>query len=235
MFLVGGPPHSGSTLLAWLLNQDGVVCLDEPNFQNPARSHRGISRMERQFPDHEFPEWPATPLSYAGATVLIRACESAIAPVELGVKFNTVQLIGYGEVYRRLGLPVVFIVRDIRDALATPLPPWQTERKMNRYYCMVWDRRDLADAIVRYEDLVAEPDRVLAQVSRAIGRPLEVVREWDPRRVPSQMLKSDRHELLRSGAISRDRVGLWRMSRRPFSARSHATAELMGYEAGAPA
>jgi hypothetical protein len=49
-FLVGGPAFSGTTLLALLLNQPGVVCLDEPDFEKPAQAHRGLPVLQRRFP-----------------------------------------------------------------------------------------------------------------------------------------------------------------------------------------
>jgi hypothetical protein len=43
------------------------------------------------------------------------------------------------------------------------------------------------------------------------------------------MFKSDRHELLKIGAISRGRVGIWRVSGKTFSKETHKTARMMGY------
>jgi hypothetical protein len=52
------------------------------------------------------------------------------------------------------------------------------------------------------------------------------------RSVPSneEMLKYERHELLRSGTISKTRVGLWRDSGLVFSSETIETARMMGYE-----
>ena len=58
MFLVGGPAFSGTTLLAHLLNQGDLVCLDEPDFHDPAQSHRGIPLLRTLFPDRSFPDPP---------------------------------------------------------------------------------------------------------------------------------------------------------------------------------
>jgi hypothetical protein len=43
------------------------------------------------------------------------------------------------------------------------------------------------------------------------------------------MLKLERHDLLTSGTVSTERVGLWRADPSRFSAESHETARLMGY------
>jgi hypothetical protein len=43
------------------------------------------------------------------------------------------------------------------------------------------------------------------------------------------LLKLDRHELLKSGTISSNRVGLWLSAERSFSDKAHETARLMGY------
>jgi hypothetical protein len=47
-----------------------------------------------------------------------------------------------------------------------------------------------------------------------------------------EMLKLERHDLLRSGAIRSHRVEIWRRSGRCFSAETTATARLMGYTDG---
>ena len=123
MFLIGGPAYSGTTLLALLLNQGKVVCLDEPDFHNPEQSHRGIPLLERLFPDRTFPARPSEPLTHAEAVTLMRACEEAIRPYELGMKTCNRTFLDYAAAYRDQGFPVVAIVRDVRDALVTPLPP----------------------------------------------------------------------------------------------------------------
>ena len=229
MFLIGGPAFSGTTLLALLLNRNGIVCLDEPDFHDPAQSHRGIPLLRRLFPDRDLPEHSAGPLSYEDAVRVIGECERAIHPCELGIKTCDWPFLRYAEVYARLGHPVVCIVRDIRDALARPLPPWVDEAGLNRRYRLIWERSTTADLLVRYEELVRDPARVLAEVSRALLLPFDASPAWDPARVPPEMLKLDRHELLLSGGISSARVGIWRAAGRSFSPESHATARMMGY------
>jgi hypothetical protein len=229
MFLVGGPAFSGTTLLALLLNQDELVCLDEPDFHDPAQSHRGIPVLEGLFPDRDFPARPQEPLAYDAAVELIEECERAIHPYDLGVKTCDWPFLAYAEVYERLGHPVVCIVRDIRDALVRPLPEWLTEQGLNERYRMIWARAQAADALVRYEDLVADAAAALGTVSAALGRPLTATLEWPAERVPRQMLKLDRHQLLQGGTISSSRVGVWRSAGRAFSDETHATARLMGY------
>jgi hypothetical protein len=43
------------------------------------------------------------------------------------------------------------------------------------------------------------------------------------------MLKLDRHDLLKSGALSSDRVGIWKNSGIRFAKQTTQTAEMMGY------
>jgi hypothetical protein len=229
VFLVGGPAYSGTTLLALLLNQGDVVCLDEPDFHTPAQSHRGIPFLQELFPDRAFPARPTKPLSYEQAVALMRRCERAIAPYELGMKTCDTPLLGYAKVFRRLGCPIVWIFRDIRDALVRPLEEWVTEKSLNGAYRDLWQQRSLADLVLRYEDLVADPAAALAGISSVLGRPLETVREWAPEHVHEPMLKDERHQLLRSGSISRSRVGIWRTSGRSFTPETLETARLMGY------
>ena len=231
MFLVGGPSHSGTTLLALLLNQGDVVCLDEPDFHNPEQNHRGVPVLTRLFPDRVFPERTTDPLTFEEATDVIAACERAIAPFALGVKTNNRLLLRYAAVFRRRGHPVIFIVRDIRDALLGELDARLDERAMNRRYRLVWRcSAKLADVVVRYEDLVLDPGSALSAIGAAIGQKLEWAGMWDPARVDlQQMVKTERQELLRRGTISSDRVGRWKTASRSFAARTHDTAERMGY------
>ena len=229
MFLIGGPAFSGTTLLALLLNQGDLLCLDEPDFHDPEQSHRGIPFLQELFPDRVFPERPTRPLTYDEATRLIRGCELAIRPYDLGIKTCDWPFLGYAEVYKRLGYCVICILRDIRDALVRPLPEWVTEEGLNRRYRMIWKHAGTADLVIRYEDLVADTEGVMAGVSAALKRPLSATLEWPSQRVHHHMLKLDRHELLKSGTISSSRVGLWRRSARPFTAETQETAKIMGY------
>jgi hypothetical protein len=229
VFLIGGPAFSGTTLLALLLNQDGIVCLDEPDFHDPEQAHRGLPFLRELFPDTAFPAGPGRALSWEEATCLIEDCERAISPVELGIKTCNAYFLGYGGAYRRRGYPVVAIFRDIRDALVAPLPPWQSEQKLNGEYRRVWAERESFDLWFRYEELVTGPEAVLARVGAALGLSLDVRARWAEDRVSPHMLKLDRHQLLRAGSISSSRVGIWRGAERSFSPETHETARLMGY------
>ena len=229
MFLIGGPAFSGTTLLALLVNQGELVCLDEPDFHDPSQQHRGVPVLQELLPDREYPEPPSAPLTYDDAAAFVSECERAMSPYKLGIKTCDWPFIGYAEVYKRLGHPVICIVRDIRDALVRPLPEWVTEEGLNERYRLVWERREVADVVVRYEDLVADTAAVIASVSAVLGHPLHATREWAPGRVHSQMLKLDRHELLKSGAISDSGVGVWRTSEKSFTPATHETARAMGY------
>ena len=50
MFLIGGPAYCGTTLLTLMLNQDGVTCLNEPDFHNPEQSHNGLPVLQQLYP-----------------------------------------------------------------------------------------------------------------------------------------------------------------------------------------
>jgi hypothetical protein len=229
VFLIGGPPFSGTTLLALLMNRGGLVCLDEPDFHNPAQSHRGTLFLRELFPDRSFPAPPTRRLDWEEATDVIEECEAAISPLQLGVKTTASYFVGHAEVCRRRGYPVVCIVRDIRDALVRDLGDWGDEEQLNDRYRLVWNRAEIADLVIRYEDLVSEPEHVLARVFGTLGEPARMSLEWTPEDVPHPMLKLDRHALLRIGRISSERVGIWRTSGRSFSAETHETARMMGY------
>ena len=86
MFLVGGPAFSGTTLLAHLLNQGDLVCLDEPDFHDPEQSHRGIPLLRALFPDRSFPDPPGRPLDPEETFRFIERCDRAIPDRRLGVK-----------------------------------------------------------------------------------------------------------------------------------------------------
>jgi len=229
VFLVGGPAFSGTTLLALLLNQGNVVCLDEPDFHNPEQSHRGIPFLQEMFPERIFPERPMNALGFEQAVRLIEDCERAIKPHQLGIKTCDWTFIEYAKVCKTAGHPVIAIVRDIRDALVRRLPDWVTEESLNQQYRVVWQHRELFDVWLRYEDLIANPESSMAKISVSLAYDFAVIKEWDGDGVPTQMLKLDRHDLLKTGTISRSRVGVWRTTAKVFSARSHETAEMMGY------
>jgi hypothetical protein len=230
MFLIGGPAYSGTTLLTLLLDQDPVVCLDEPDFHNPAQSHRGLPVLAARFADSRLPQRPAGPLSCAQAVDLMEQCERAISPRVFGMKTCNRTFLEYAEVYRARGYPVVAIVRDIRDALVRrPLPPWIDELRLNAAYRAIWAEREHFDLWIRYEDLVAAPGEVMPKVTRALGLTLPVRERWDAAVVPRQMLKHERHHLLKSGTIAQSRVGLWRTAAVRHSEETARTAVLMGY------
>jgi len=230
MFLVGGPAFSGKTLLAHLLNQDGVVCLDEPDFHDPKQNHRGIPILAELFPGKIFPPKPDRKLSYHQAVKLIAQCQEIIRPANLGVKTANWVFVEYAKLYKQLGYPVVAIVRDIRDAyLEAPLPPWVSEKSLNARYRLVWKHRRLYDQLVRYEDLVTKPTVAMAQISQTLGQELKVKSEWAPESVHATMFKLERHTLLRLGIITGARVGIWKDSAATFSNATRKTAVMMGY------
>ncbi|MCI0413032.1 hypothetical protein L0222_09555 [bacterium] len=229
MFLVGGPPFSGTTLLAFLLNQGNLICLDEPDFHNPEQSHRGIPFLKTLFPDKTFPEDPRKPLTYEETVSLVRECEKAMSPINLGIKTCNDVFIGHARIYKQLKYPVIAIIRDIRDALVNPLPDWLTENKMSRLYRMIWENLSMFDLVIRYEDLIRFPENTMIQISRILGSPLEVRESWNPNLVHGPMLKLQRHHQLKRGTISKDRIGIWKDCGKSFMEETHETALIMGY------
>jgi hypothetical protein len=229
MFLIGGPAFSGTTLLTLLLNQDGLVCLDEPDFHNPEQSHRGIPFLKSLYPGKMFPAQPERAIPYADAIHLIEACERVIQPHRLGIKTCDQVFISYAEIFKAKKDPVIAIIRDIRDALVRPLPPWINEAQLNRAYRLIWSHLTWFDLWFRYEELVTETDRVMEQIAFVLKQPLRPMRQWNADAVHHPMLKLDRHELLKSGTISRDRIGIWKTSVISFSQETLETAEMMGY------
>ena len=229
MFLVGGPAFSGTTLLSLMLNQGDVLCLDEPDFHNPAQAHRSILLLRERFPHLPFKNHPGNWLTFSEATNLAEDCERLLTPMELGVKTCNSYYLGYYQIYRRRGWPVVAIFRDIRDALARPLPEGFTESGLNDHYRQIWRHRVMFDLWLRYEDLVADPSTAVSRIASVLKRPLFVKRSWHPAEVTGHLLKLDKHELLKNLAISESRVGVWRTANKTFSKRSHETARMMGY------
>jgi hypothetical protein len=57
-----------------------------------------------------------------------------------------------------------------------------------------------------------------------------VKREWSEGDVSRQMLKLDKHDLLKDLHLSATRVAIWKNSGKTFSAETHTTARMMGYE-----
>lgn len=229
MFLIGGPAYSGTTLLTLLLNQHDLVCLDEPDFHNPEQSHRGIPVLRALFPDRVFPDPPDRALDYDELLGFTEQCARALAPLRLGVKTCGHRFVKLSRRYRRAGYPVIAIVRDLRDALVRPLPPWDSERNQNDHCRAVWREIERFDHWLRYEDLVADPDRALAPIAALLGTPPLASHAWPPERLHATMFKHARHELLRRGRLSTERVGIWRTAGRLFTAETHDTARLMGY------
>ena len=229
MFLVGGPAFSGTTLLAHLLNQGDLVCLDEPDFHDPEQSHRGIPLLRSLFPDRSFPDPPDRPLDPEETFSFIELCDRALADKRLGIKTCDTVFLDLVPSYRRAGYPVIAIFRDVRDALVRELPEWVTEESLVWNYRKVWSEVDSFDAWLRYEDLVADPGAALARISTVLSATLRPQPEWDPGSVSHAMYKLDRHESLANGRIATDRVGIWRTADRAFTSETHATAALMGY------
>lgn len=231
MFLLGGTPFSGKTLLAHLLNQGHVVCLDEPDLHDAGQRHRGIAFLRTLFPDRKFPDQPERDLTYQEAVQLLEQCEEVIRPSTLGMKTAGQVFVEYAKIYRASSYPVIGMIRDIRDVLAEgPLPEWiDGERQLSEKFRAVWTNLHLCDLWIRYEDFVVSPDSVLESISKLIGYDLEPVASWSAESVHGTMFKLDRHDMLRTGRISRERVGMWRTSGRTFSDDTIMTAEMMGY------
>jgi len=231
MFLIGGPAYCGTTLLTLMLNQDGVTCLNEPDFHNPEQSHNGLPVLQQLYPGKDFPQRTADALSYVEAFALMQRCERIIEPDHLGFKFCNRPFVEFTRLFRNAGLPVVAIIRDVRDALVRPLLPYiNGEAGLAREYRYVWDHRSLYSAVIRYEDLVYEPASTIAAVSVTLGIALKDRQSWNPEEVSESMLyPQDRHGALKAGSISTDRTGIWRDCGKSFSAATHELARDMGY------
>ena len=231
MFLIGGTAFSGKTLLAHLLNQGDVVCLDEPDFHNPAQRHRGIPFLSSLFSDKVLPAPPERELTYREAVTFIERCEDAIRPCTLGMKTAGWVFVEYAKIYRESGYPVIAVIRDIRDVLAeAPLPEWVGgEAGLNAEFRTVRENLDLCDLLIRYEDLVTNPETVFENLSRVLACELVPAASWNADAVHDTMFKLDRHDMLRTGRISQAQVGIWRNSGRTFSQATRVTAAMMGY------
>lgn len=230
MFLLGGTAFSGKTLLAHLLNQGQVVCLDEPDFHNVQQRHRGIAFLRTLFPDKVFPDHPGRDLTYVEAVTLLERCEEVLRPSTLGMKTAGRTFVEYAKIFRASKYPVIGMIRDIRDVLAEgPLPEWIDERQLNEGFRMIWTNLQLCDLWIRYEDFVMNPDSTLAKISGLIEHDLKPVANWSAASVHGTMFKLDRHDMLRTERISPERVGIWRSSGRTFSDDTVKTAAMMGY------
>src|SRR5262245_500053 len=201
MFLLGGPPFCGKTLLAHQLNQGPLVCLDEPDFHNPEQSHRGIPFLRELFPECSFPEGPTHRLSYEQAVDLIHECQGVLSPHRLGIKTAEWASLAYAEIYKKRGYPTIAVVRDIRDVLTeAPLPEWiDGEKGLNDRFRLIWRSLRMFDLLVRYEDLVMNPEHVLRKISELLSCDLKVLRTWEASSVHRTMLKLSRHDLLKTG------------------------------------
>ncbi|MGH7801662.1 MAG: hypothetical protein ACREOW_13725 [Thermodesulfobacteriota bacterium] len=231
MFLIGGPAFSGKTLLAHLLNQGQIICLDEPDFHNPEQSHRGIPFLKRLFPGKNFPERPEKELTYKEAVDLIQECAKVISPYNLGVKTANWVFIEYAKIYNELSYPAIALVRDIRDVLAEgPLPEWVGgEEGLNDRYRLIWKSLKMFDLWLRYEDLVMNTEDVIYKISKLLSYDFEVLYRWNAESVHHTMFKLDRHDMLKSGTISKSKVAIWKTSDRKFSWNTWITAKMMGY------
>jgi hypothetical protein len=231
MFLIGGPAFSGKTLLAHLLNQGQIICLDEPDFHNPQQSHRGIPFLEDLFPGKHFPDRPEETLTYVEAVDLIQECEKVISPYNLGIKTANWVFVEYAKIFNRLGFPVIALVRDIRDVLAEgPLPEWVGgEEGLDDMYGLIWRSLKMFDLWLRYEDLVTDTEETIGKISKLLSCDLKVFYRWNGDSVHRTMLKLDRHDMLKSGTLSKSRVSIWKTSNREFSSNIWKTAKMMGY------
>lgn len=230
MFLIGGPAYSGTTLLTHLLNQGRVTCLHEPDFHNPKKSHKGMLYLKELFPNKKFPEIPKKELTDKEAVILIQKLEKVISPQNLGFKTCDWPFIEYAKIYKELGYPVIAIIRDIRDALVTPVPPWVNgEEGLNRRYRLIWNNMDLFDLWFRYEDLVMNTEEIINKISKVLSNEFKVLKTWNPNTVNPHVLWEKRHHLLKDGYISKSRIGIWKTSKKNFSKESHETAKMMGY------
>jgi len=231
MFLLGGPAYSGTTLLVLLVDQDGIACLNEPDFHNPEQSHNGLPVLARRYPEKTFPPRTCEPMTFEQAFELMQTCQRLIHPDRLGVKFCNQPFVEFAALFRRAGFPVIAIIRDVRDALVRPLLPYVGgEAGLVQQYRRVWEHRDLYDGIIRYEELVSQTDVMIENLSRLIEFPLRTKANWHPDEVhPSMLYPRYRHYLLEAGKVTSERVGIWKHCGKSFSPEAHALSHEMGY------
>ena len=231
MFLLGGTAFSGKTLLAHLLNQGDVFCIDEPDMHDIRQSHRGAPIFAERFPEKNLPAPPDRSLSFPEGVGYLERVQEQIQPVELGMKTAGRIFVEYAELYKKAGYPVLAVIRDVRDVLAeAPLPEWiPSEQKMAYEFRNVWLNLNLVDVLLRYEEIVADPRRVLQKISDVIGRPLHMPAGWDADSVHFTMLKLERHEMLKDGIVSQSQVGIWKKVGRTFDDYITDIAVQMGY------
>ncbi len=233
MFLIGGPAYCGTTLLTLMLNQDGVTCLNEPDFHDPEQSHNGLPALQRIYPDRNLPNRSEEALTWSEAFALMLQCQQLVEPDHLGFKFCNRPFVAFSELFRQAGLPVLAIIRDVRDSLVRPLKPYiNGEAGLISQYRLVWSNRDLYSAVIRYEDLVRDPKAMMRQVSKTLKVPLKNRAQWNPQDVPgSMMYPEDRHGALKTGSIQTNRTGIWRTCGKTFTDAAHELAQEMGYSA----
>lgn len=231
MFLIGGPPYCGTTLLTVMMNQEGVTCLNEPDFHDPDQSHNGLPVLQSRYPDVQFPERGGHEMAHAEAFELMTLCASLVGRDQLGFKFCGKTFVRFAALFQEAGLPAVAIVRDIRDALVRPLKSYiNGEAGLVSQYRLVWENRSLFDTVIRYEDLVLDSESTLQAVSIALGFPLAERTSWNPEEIsPAMMYPEERHSALKTGTVVRDRIDIWRKSGRCFSEATHHLAQEMGY------
>jgi hypothetical protein len=82
---------------------------------------------------------------------------------------------------------------------------------------------------VRYEDLITDPETTMKRISRVLSYEFKFFHEWNAKNLHWPMLKHERHELLKSGRISGERIGIWKSSGIVFSQKTYETAHMMGY------
>ena len=70
------------------------------------------------------------------------------------------------------------------------------------------------DLWLRYEDLVMNTEEAIYKISKLLFYDFKVLHRWSAQSVHHTMFKLDRHDMLRSGAISSDRVGIWKIPER---------------------
>ena len=229
MFLVGGPSYSGTTFLAHLLNQGKIFCWDEPDFDKPNQIHRGIPFLKSVFPDKNLPSQPERPLVYEESLKFIKNCEALLSPFRIGIKACNEDFVGYAEICRKMKYPVICIIRDIRDALSSQLPCWDSEKNINERYRLIWSNIKSCDYYFRYEDLVTKTALIIEKISYFLAFSLKVPERWDPQSIHPIMFKLKRHNRLKDGVICKNRVGIWRTCGKNFSDETHRTAKMMGY------
>lgn len=230
MFLIGGTCYSGTTLLTHLLNQEGVVCLDEPDFHNPEQAHRGIPVLQRLFPAVRFPPAPTTALSKKDSVDLMQECQHFLPNILLGMKTCNWSYVEYQREFQCRGFPVILLVRDIRDVLCRQLPSYLNEEKLNSAFRTVWNTRQHCSLLLRYEDLVADPDASLEKIAAILERTLLPKKHWKEDETLPHYYKNARHDLIKSGRVSTERVGIHKTSDVRISPLSVETAYMMGYE-----